>query len=48
MLTLAQILASVAKSLEVVIGGSTLLGFSCGLILVAYAAIPELLPNKYR
>jgi hypothetical protein len=28
--------------------GSTVIGFGCGMIFVAYAGIPELLPNKWR
>lgn len=43
-----QIVAATARDLSALIAGSTLLGFSCGLVLVAYAAVPELCANKYR
>lgn len=43
-----KIVAATASNMSALIAGSTLLGFSCGLVLVAYAAIPELCPNKYR
>ena len=46
--TILQIVAATANSLNALIAGSTLLGFSCGLVLVIYAAIPELCPYKYR
>ncbi|KAJ9603453.1 hypothetical protein H2200_012231 [Cladophialophora chaetospira] len=42
------IIAAVAQKLSTLIAGSTLLGLSCGFALVSYAAVPELLPNKYR
>ncbi|KIX04491.1 uncharacterized protein Z518_05361 [Rhinocladiella mackenziei CBS 650.93] len=42
------IAGATAQSVEAVIGGMTLLGAGCGLIFVAYAGIPELLPNKWR
>ncbi|KIW90511.1 uncharacterized protein Z519_09158 [Cladophialophora bantiana CBS 173.52] len=43
-----SIVAATAQSLGAVIGGSTVLGFSCGFVLVAYAAVPELCPNRWR
>ena len=43
-----QIIAAVTKNISTLIAGSTLLGLSCGFVLVSYAAVPELLPNKYR
>jgi hypothetical protein len=54
-LGMVQALATVSQSLPVqlratttVVEGSTIVGFTYGLIFVAYAGIPELLPNKYR
>lgn len=43
-----QIVAALAKSVNTIIIGSTLLGFGCGIIFVSYAGISELLPNKWR
>lgn len=45
---LCQIAGATAQSVGAVIAGMTLLGAGCGLIFVAYAGIPELLPNKWR
>ncbi|KAK4941295.1 hypothetical protein LTR10_018705 [Elasticomyces elasticus] len=45
---IGSVIASTSTDLSTLIVGSTLLGFSCGFVLVSYAAIPELLPNKYR
>ena len=46
--SLDQIIAAVAPNMSILIAGSTLLGLSAGLVLVIYAAVPEILPNKYR
>jgi hypothetical protein len=43
-----QIIGCTAKSTLVVAAGSTLVGFGCGFVFVAYAGIPEMLPNRYR
>jgi hypothetical protein len=40
--------AGTAKTTNTVIAGSTIVGFGAGFIFVTYAAIPEILPNKYR
>jgi MFS family permease len=43
-----QIVACTANATTTVIAGSTILGFGAGFVFVTYAAIPEILPNKYR
>ncbi|GAB7344324.1 hypothetical protein MBLNU457_2189t1 [Dothideomycetes sp. NU457] len=45
---IGAIVASTAKAVAIVGAGSTLIGFGAGCILVSYAGIAELLPNKYR
>ena len=47
-LTTTQIVAASAQSLSTVIAGSTLIGFAFGFISLAFVAIPELCPFKYR
>ncbi|KIW86462.1 hypothetical protein Z517_01860 [Fonsecaea pedrosoi CBS 271.37] len=42
------IVAATAQTTKHVIAGSAIVGFGAGLIFVAYAGIPEILPNKYR
>ena len=43
-----KIVAALAKSVGMIIVGSTFLGFGCGIVFVSYAGISELLPNKWR
>jgi MFS family permease len=45
---IGAIVACTAQSTENVIAGSAIVGFGTGFIFVAYAGIPEILPNKYR
>jgi MFS family permease len=45
---IGAIIAATAQKTTTVIAGSAIIGFGAGLIFVAYAGIPELLPNKYR
>ncbi|KAL2062741.1 hypothetical protein VTL71DRAFT_5813 [Oculimacula yallundae] len=45
---IGAIIGATANSTKVVAAGSTVIGFGCGFIFVAYAGIPEMLPNKYR
>lgn len=47
-LRFSQVVGGTAKTTSVVVAGSTILGFACGIVFVAYAGIPELLPNKWR
>ncbi|KAG0650133.1 Core trichothecene cluster (CTC) 12 [Hyphodiscus hymeniophilus] len=42
------IVAATAHHVTTVIVGETLIGFGAGMIFISYAAIPEILPNKYR
>jgi hypothetical protein len=43
-----QIVAATAHKTTTVIVGQTLIGFGAGMIFICFAAIPEILPNKYR
>ncbi|KAJ4246881.1 hypothetical protein NW762_013433 [Fusarium torreyae] len=45
---IGSIVGATAQTVNTIVAGSTLLGFSTGLIYVSYAGIPELLPNKWR
>jgi len=47
-LTDPQIVSATAQSTLTVAAGSTIIGFGCGIIFVAYAGISELVPNKWR
>ena len=47
-LTDDQIVSATAGVVRIVAAGSSLIGFGAGCILVSYAGIAELLPNKYR
>ncbi|OCT45156.1 putative major facilitator superfamily transporter [Cladophialophora carrionii] len=42
------IVSATAQKVTHVIAGSAVVGFGAGLVFVAYAGIPEILPNKYR
>ncbi|KAF2102996.1 putative major facilitator superfamily transporter [Rhizodiscina lignyota] len=42
------IVAGTATTVHSVIAGSTIIGFGAGFVFVTYAAIPEIVPNKYR
>ncbi len=42
------IVSATAQKTTHVISGSAIVGFGAGLVFVAYAGIPEILPNKYR
>jgi len=43
-----QIISATAGTVRIVAAGSSMIGFGAGCILVSYAGIAELLPNKYR
>jgi hypothetical protein len=43
-----QIVAATAKTVLIIVAGSTIIGFGAGIVFVSYAGISELLPNKYR
>jgi MFS family permease len=45
---LGCIVASTAHSFANLIAGQALSGFGTGLLFVAYAGVPEMLPNKWR
>jgi hypothetical protein len=47
-LTVFQIVSATAGTVRIVAAGSSMIGFGAGCILVSYAGIAELLPNKYR
>jgi hypothetical protein len=47
-LTVHQIVSATAGTVRIVAAGSSMIGFGAGCILVSYAGIAELLPNKYR
>jgi hypothetical protein len=47
-LTAYQIVSATAGTVRIVAAGSSMIGFGAGCILVSYAGIAELLPNKYR
>jgi hypothetical protein len=47
-LTVCQIVSATAGTVRIVAAGSSMIGFGAGCILVSYAGIAELLPNKYR
>ena len=42
------IVAAVAQNVPTLIAGETLIGVATGTIFVAYAGVPEMLPNKWR
>jgi hypothetical protein len=42
-----SVVAGTARATTIVVEGSTIVGFPYGIIFVAYAVIPEPLPNKY-
>jgi predicted MFS family arabinose efflux permease len=42
------IVTAVAQNVPTLIAGETLIGMATGIIFVAYAGVPEMLPNKWR
>ncbi|KAH8799843.1 putative efflux pump antibiotic resistance protein [Xylogone sp. PMI_703] len=42
------IVGGTAQTINAVIVAQTLIGFGAGMIFICFAAIPEILPNKYR
>lgn len=47
-LILGCIVAAVAHNISTLIVGETLIGLGTGVVFVAYAGVPEMLPNKWR
>ncbi len=45
---LGCVCGGVAQNVTTLIAGETLIGFGCGIVFVAYAGVPEMLPNKWR
>ncbi|KAL3426727.1 Vacuolar basic amino acid transporter 5 [Phlyctema vagabunda] len=45
---IGAIIGATADTVKIIVAGSTFIGFGAGIIFVAYAGIPEMLPNKYR
>ena len=45
---IGSIVACTAQTTLTVAAGSTIIGFGCGIVFVAYAGIQELVPNKWR
>lgn len=45
---LGCIVAAVANKIGTLIAGETLIGLGTGVVFVAYAGVPEMLPNKWR
>ena len=45
---LLQIVGATAQKTTTVVVGQALIGFGAGMIFISFAAIPEILPNKYR
>lgn len=42
------IIAGVARNVPTLIVGETFIGLGTGVVFVAYAGVPEMLPNKWR
>ena len=42
------IVSAVAQNVPTLIAGMTMVGFGTGVVFVAYAGVPEMLPNKWR
>lgn len=45
---IGSILGGTARSIEILITAQTLIGFGTGFVFDAFAAVPEMLPNKWR
>lgn len=45
---IGSILGGTARSIEMLITAQTLIGFGGGFVFDAFAAVPEMLPNKWR
>lgn len=45
---IGSILGGTARSIEILITAQTLIGFGAGFVFDAFAAVPEMLPNKWR
>lgn len=45
---LGCIMGGTARSIEALITAQTLIGFGTGFVFDAFAAVPEMLPNKWR
>lgn len=48
LVTLGCIVASAAQDMPTLISGETIIGFANGPLFVAYAGVPEMLPNRWR
>lgn len=45
---LGCILGGTARSIEVLVTAQTVIGFGAGFVFDVFAAVPEMLPNKWR
>lgn len=45
---IGSILGGTTRSIEILLTAQTLIGFGAGFVFDAFAAVPEMLPNKWR